>query len=178
LNFVVRSTNRVFERTVLTESDGQALDWMMKIVQQYRVPIEEFAAAVQGIERKPMKPRDAVWQAWQLLLSQKKWEIYHDAIYRDMATFAYEEKRNWRPYLELAVQANLNRALQASSSGVEIENLARIETCSACSADVGKKFSRREVLGKKPLPHLDCECELRSGFVGICQCTYESLLDF
>jgi hypothetical protein len=150
---------------------------MMRLVNDFKVPMNRFSGAVNGIGQTRTRPRDAVWQVWQELLSQKQSEMYHDSIYRDMAMFVLEEGRDWRPYLELAVQTNLKRALQAPFVGVEIENGVQARTCTACTADNGKKYSRETALKKKPLPHSNCQCLLHSGAIGICQCTYASLID-
>lgn len=178
--FVVRSTNEIFERTVLIEDDASALAWMMKSVKCYGVSVKHFAAAVQGHGQQSMKPRDAVWQCWQQLLSQPSFGHYHEALYRDCARFVFQEGGDWRPYLKLAVEANLRRTFsEPFVSGVEIQvGVPDQDACQVCLTDHGTRIVKADVHRLARLPHTNCKCVSDTGSREICQCSYSPLFDF
>ncbi len=176
----VRSTQKVFESSLLTREDAMAAD-QLKQLETYGVTSTDFLDKRTELSQKfggKAKSADAIWAIFNDLIAKNSQDL--DAlrmIYYSTALFLNSEGKD---YSELLRQSAKMRLLSYKKEGF-VEKVG-ISTggeglCSACSKLDGKKLSIDEALEKMPLPFNGCTNSIENGKQGFCMCDWMPVVD-
>lgn len=176
----VRSTQKIFESSILMREDAIALD-QLKQMEAYGVTPGDFLNKRAQLSEKfgnRAKSADVIWGIFNDLISKNSQNL--DAlrmIYYSMALFLNLEGKD---YSELLRQSAKMRLLDFKKEGIvkKVEiSVGGEGLCNACCKLDGKVFLIDEALGKMTLPFKGCTNCIESGKQGFCMCDYMPVLD-
>jgi len=172
----VRTTQKIFNSSLLTKDDAIAADNFKKITdfgiteKDYQNKNNELA---KNFNREP-DSLDIIWGLYNDLISKTKDLQELKMIYYSMALFLDEEGKDFFEILQLSHKMELQHLKQQSFiKKVEISGAGG---CSECNKINGKIFNIDEAINTMPIPLKNCTHTINSD-KGFCRCMYLPVFD-
>jgi len=164
--YVVRSTNRVFGRQILTRTEAHSLAFIQEL------ELGNYVNRDQVSNLLTSHPDVAVGEHLRALfesLTRSKPGDVSLAMLFDR--FEAHDKTATNNHARAARMEELRAHQQAGVIDV-VEILTVANSCPACIEDDGRRLSLAEAVRTVPLPHRNCECVIHTGERGVCRCLY------